>query len=831
MPRSFLEQVTIGCSAFFSHLALPCKLRWRNTRVRLALRSRSFIYPQKATRSRTLQLKLVYWHEGMLSGGEDNSGHACAHGHACTLGVFCIALIANILLSLGTIFSPVFAEQEAKSRHQLSAGEVVVEIEDDAFRFDISGPNGAVFPRDDDFGLSFLGSSTKSTQLLSQTDSALSFRVTNAAGNTAIVSVGTRNGWIEFDVEIENGESGDIRLRVESPGPAFGLGDSGSYGNSANLSISQKSYSLTHNGGGRRWLSSFVVFPKARGAGVMFDRGGGSVDIGPDYYEMANNNCQQQSFYYFTGSMREIYAAYRDVRVANGYPDVSPKAACFELGWESWDALRWNTNAKSVQRSVGRFLDAGYPIRWAVTGSGFWCKNGSTVHFGQFDNKKYPDEDSDGVVDLKAWLHSRDIKWIIGQRVNFVPPDGPHYSKPGESGTTVFSTSPDSEAAIARGFVLASDDDQPVAMKSRVFPTVPCYLLDGNKPGAAAWFESLYRKWGVDGVKEDTMMATPDHTIFNPTMRQLAERGSFVMARCGAYSAPGTLMRINDTHGPSSMSARAPINYLQYAACAAPNVYSDTVGFGHINDVDATVRHAWLTSLTAGMSVSRGPWGWSVKNRELFKNAIDFHCALTPYLLSAAIESHRTGFPHTLTPLPIAFPDDENTYDLASRSRQQFEWMVGPSLLATPLLHDDYRVTDKMNIYLPSGQWVDYSTGEKFSGPTTLTDYSMPLSKPPCFVGGKGILVVRELPGESLIAKVFPVAPSGTVYNFYGSKSAMPSRIEAKFDLWNAGEMTVWDVTTDKQVDGETNEIHGAIEFEFIPGHSYRVSDAKLDRR
>ena len=154
--------------------------------------------------------------------------------------------------------------------------------------------------------------------------------------------------------------------------------------------------------------------------------------------------------------------------------------------------------------------------------------------------------------------------------INFAPPGGPFSSKPGESGATIFDTSPNAQEGIDAGYFLKDASGDFVKTKSKYFPTVPCLLLDGNAPGAAAWFKTLYDQWGVDGVKEDTMMAVPDHTIFNAPMHAIAASGDLVVDRCGAYTSPGTLTRIEDTFGAKSMTLRSPINYLQLAASAAP---------------------------------------------------------------------------------------------------------------------------------------------------------------------------------------------------------------------------------------------------------------------
>jgi hypothetical protein len=497
----------------------------------------------------------------------------------------------------------------------------------------------------------------------------------------------------------------------------------------------------------------------------------------------------------------------------------------FELGFETWDLLRWNTNAATCQNAIQAFLDNGYRVRWAVTGSGFWQAQGTTVSFGLYDFTKYPETSAPLPPDFGDWCKARGIRWMIGQRTNFVPPGGPYSSNPGESGATIFDTSPDSQAGLDLGYFLKDAAGNPILLKSSVFPTVPCHLLDGNVPGAGAWFKARYDGWGVDGIKEDTMMAVPDHTIYNAPIRAIAEGGDLVMARCGAYSSPGTLTRVNDTSGASSMTLRCPINYLQYAASGAPNVYSDTVGFGGMSNVTSTMRHSWLLALTAGMAVSNSPWnaGWSAENKAKLKKAIDFHYQIGPYLHSCAVDSHTTGYPHTMTPLPVAFPEDPATYNLASSDNRQFQWMIGPSLLAAPLLHDSYSTSSLMNIYLPAGTWIDIETGAVHTGPTTLTDFDMPLDKVPVFVGGKGIHVSRIDDASPLQAIVYPIATGGSSYTFTHPDGTSTSTVVNDNTGWNAATLNVTDTSAGSPASFTADATTGAIRFDLLPGHSYAL--------
>jgi hypothetical protein len=692
------------------------------------------------------------------------------------------------------------------------------------FRMAVEKSTGVALPADS--GLSFLGSGAVSFERLSQTDNTAAYRVTNGNGQTAVADLVAKPHTIVLTIALEEGQSGDISMRTGSPGPAYGLGDHGGWEKNANLASEQKTYALEHNGHGRRWLSSFLVFPQNGAAGACFERMNGEVSIGPEYYQMANTSTSEQKFYYFIGSMAEIYAAWREVRVAEGYPGVAPKMDGFELGFETWDLLRWNTNASTCQDAIQGFLDRGYNIRWAVTGSGYWQAQGTTVSFGKYDFTKYPETSAPLPPDFGDWCADRNIRWMVGQRTNFVTVGGPHASKPGESGARIFDTSPDSQAGLDKGYFLKDSTGSVVERTSSTYPTVPCYLLDGNVPGAATWFKNLYDAWGVDGVKEDTMMASPDHTIYNAPMRAIAESGDLVMARCGAYSSPGTLTRVNDTNGAKSMTLRCPINYLQYAASAAPNVYSDTVGFGGMEDVTSTTRHAWLLALTGGMAVSDSPWnrGWSDADQATLKMAIDFHYELGPYLYSSAVECDRTGYPHTMTPLPIAFPEDANTYNLASDANRQFQWLVGPSLLATPLLTKEHKTSDTMNIYLPEGRWIQYGTGRVHDGPKTLKNFAMPLDQVPAFIGGKGILMLRNRQDNTIFVEVFPVSEIAATHTFHLADGEDTIVIANRLMHNNVESAVVIDNETGEKIQHTCDSQRKLIRFKPEQNHRYTIS-------
>ena len=606
-------------------------------------------------------------------------------------------------------------------------GSTTVNIDPKGFRFSFTDKDGQVIaPANEEAGLRI----DNKVAYVSGINSDGSYNVVTESGKKATVSLSQNNGTITFKLKSDS-HLGKTSLALGAMPVAYGLGDAGGYNSSLNLIGSKdKIFDLKITPGSKRWASCFVVFPLNKLAGVVLQGQPINVTLGPKTYAMNISAKDEASFHYFLGDMKEIYKNYRAQLDLYNYPKIKPKFRLFELGWESWAALGYETNASTVLQSVQQFQKDGYRVRWAVTGSGFWENGGTTTSFGKFGEKFAEHEE------FKKTLHEADVKWMIGLRTNFVLPGGPHIPKSKKRDHNLkgdmFKGNPLSEEGLKKGYFIMKQSNEPLVLTSPYFPIVPSYMLDGRNPEAVKWYADLYKKWGVDGIKEDTMMNVGKELIdiYDQPVAQLAKDGALVMARCGSFSSPGTLQRINDTK-VNDATKRTPINYLQYAASAAPNVYSDTVGFHRMNRYSNTIiAQAWLTSLTAGMAVGESPSKWTKKQQAILKRPFDFHYEMGPQLYDAAVKSYESGFPYTMTPLALAFPDDIQATEI-----DNFQWMIGESLLCTPQLRNPDK--DTLDIYLPKGDWIDYDNGEKFSGPKLLKDYPMPVTKTPCFVGGK----------------------------------------------------------------------------------------------
>lgn len=688
-----------------------------------------------------------------------------------------------------------------------------VSIDSETFCFQLVGFDGKVFaPAHKRSGLLINGHPVVSVEKANDNNT---FELTTVSGDKAAVALALVDGLVTVVVTPAAETRTTVCLQLGGMPVAHGLGDAGGWNETFNLvGETAKVFNIINDGGKNRWASSFVIFPPNRVAGVALGDDTTSVTVGPDAYSMEVTKAGSVTFHYLLGDMHAIYNRYLALRAEAGYPNIKPTFKLFELGWETWAALGWTANATTVQSELSRLLSLGFPVRWAVTGSGFWVEGGTTTNFGQF-GEKFPDPDA-----LKRWLNSQNIKWMIGLRTNFVPSGGPFTPDSEKRNRNLkgnyYNGNPISVELTERGYLLTDDNQEPIKVTSQWFPQVPCYLLDGRNKLAARWYADQYKLWGVDGIKEDTMMKC-NVGIFDGPISNISNDGALVIARCGSFSSPGTLLRINDTNGAAEMGARIPINYLQYAACGAPNTYSDTIGFKDNRERVENLRHGWLMACTAGLAI--GPFEW--KNPELvdaFKRMIRFHYEIAPTKYDAAIKSYRTGYPYTMTPLSIAYPEDSKASATAS-----FEWMIGESLLAAPLVKNVS--SNRLELYLPEGVWFDYNKGKRHQGPIALADFLMPIDVAPCFVGGKGVIVTRDSDESPLTAKVYPTAGEDSLFTFNYPDGESQSLIDISY---RNEEPTVRDVGEDRDSPFVVCEESGAVSFSILPGHQYRVT---LDRR
>ena len=227
-------------------------------------------------------------------------------------------------------------------------------------------------------------------------------------------------------------------------------------------------------------------------------------------------------------------------------------------------------------------------------------------------------------------------------------------------------------------------------------------------------------------------------------------------------------------------------------------------------------RNAQWAAVHSSMSMGEPPWSFhNAQVGQIMLAAAQLHDRLQPYLYSFALRATEDGFPWTMTPLPIAYPQQRETYARENAKVRGYEWLIGDALLATPLYGNDYATGQTRDVYLPPGQWMDYDTGKLYQGNTTLTGFALPAAKTPLFVGGSG--VVLEKKGETIVARVYAHAREGkSVFTLPGATQKTTVTVSLK----NTAGASVRDGGS--QMPNRLERF--AWEFTVDPGHTYQVA-------
>jgi alpha-D-xyloside xylohydrolase len=106
-----------------------------------------------------------------------------------------------------------------------------------------------------------------------------------------------------------------------------------------------------------------------------------------------------------------------------------------------------------------------------------------------------------------------------------------------------------------------------------------------------------------------------------------------------------------------------------------------------------------------------------------FRAATTLHYELVPYLFQLVARASKTGLP-PLLPLGMTWPGDENAWSADA------EFTVGANLLAAPVILPAKGANAASQVYLPSGHWIDFFTGEELDGGRRVTRSSTPTDFP-----------------------------------------------------------------------------------------------------
>ncbi|KAA6336927.1 Alpha-xylosidase BoGH31A [termite gut metagenome] len=184
--------------------------------------------------------------------------------------------------------------------------------------------------------------------------------------------------------------------------------------------------------------------------------------------------------------------------------------------------------------------------------------------------------------------------------------------------------------------------------------------------------------------------------------------------------------------------------YIGSGLSGQPNITSDMDGiFGGKNPIVNTRDFQWKTF--SPMQLNMDGWGSNEKyphalgepTTSINRWYLKLKSALMPYTYSIAREA-VDGRPM----IRAMFLEYPNPYTLGKATQYQF--LYGSNFLVAPIYQatkSDEQGNDVRNgIYLPEGYWIDYFTGDTYTGNCILNNFAAPLWKLPVFVKAGAII-------------------------------------------------------------------------------------------
>jgi len=182
----------------------------------------------------------------------------------------------------------------------------------------------------------------------------------------------------------------------------------------------------------------------------------------------------------------------------------------------------------------------------------------------------------------------------------------------------------------------------------------------------------------------------------------------------------------------------------------SPELYTRWIQFGMFSPI-------LRTHTTKNPEAERRIWAYPPQYAKVMRDAFVQRYALLPYIYSQARETYDSGVAF-FRPLYYDYPEAPEAYE------QKDEYIFGDNMIVAPVTSEmsvDSQLATQ-SVWLPPGEWVEWSTGARLKGPAKL-DRTFALSEIPVYVKAGSIVPMQprmehsdEKPVDPLILTVFP---------------------------------------------------------------------------
>jgi alpha-glucosidase len=182
-----------------------------------------------------------------------------------------------------------------------------------------------------------------------------------------------------------------------------------------------------------------------------------------------------------------------------------------------------------------------------------------------------------------------------------------------------------------------------------------------------------------------------------------------------------------------------------------PELYTRWIQFGTFSPI-------LRTHTTKNPESERRIWAYPEPYADIMRDEFHLRYALIPYIYTEARRTYDTGVAF-LRPLYYEWPEAEQAYTAKN------EYMFGDNMVVAPVVSPIDKGTGlaSESVWLPKGEWIEWSTGKHFTGPLELTR-KFSIRETPVYVRAGAIVPMApkmehtdEKPIDPLIVNVFPL--------------------------------------------------------------------------
>lgn len=528
---------------------------------------------------------------------------------------------------------------------------------------------------------------------------------------------------------------------------------------------------MSKNLGGTARTLDDVNGPVAIEQGILSKEGyalmddSGSLSITPENWIEARG--EEAVDLYFFGYGRDYWQALKDFYQLTGPTPLLPRYA---LG--NWWSRYHPYNESDYMKLMNTFKSKQIPFSVAVLDMDWHItaidpKYGSGWTGYTWNRELFPNP-----AEFMSWLHSQNMKVTL----NVHPADG---IRPNE----------EMYAKMAQEMGIEDDRNPSIAFDFTNPEFMKAYFTVVHHPHEADGVDFWWIDW-QQGKNSKLKGLDPLWTLNHYHYHDNARMGKrpLILSRYGGLGSHRYPIGFSgDTH-----ATWESLDFQPYFTVTASNAgygwWSHDIGGHMLGSKDDEMVTRWIqfgvfspiNRLHSSDNIFSGkePWNYAQPYEAVIETFLRLRHQFIPYLYSMNKRAHEEGKP-LMVPLYYDHPWDEDAY------KYKNEYVFGTEMLVAPITTPIEKATQLASaaVWIPEGEWMDFFTGQIYSGNTRATFYRG-ISEIPVLVKKGGIIPLTDL-------------------SDYTNSVENPKKLELKVFAGATNSFTMWEDNNDEKYEQE----------------------------